>query len=75
METVLDSLSSVRDAQILLATHSPTVARLARVDQMLCFARNDKSGTDVVIGSAHPRLRDWPGAVDLGLLLASGVLG
>ena len=75
LETVLDSLSSIRDAQILLATHSPTVARLARVDQMLCFARNDKSGTDVVIGSAHPRLRDWPGVVDLGLLLASGVLG
>ena len=75
VETVLDSLSSIRDAQILLATHSPTVARLARVDQMLCFARNDKSGTDVVIGSAHPRLRNWPGVVDLGLLLASGVLG
>ena len=75
VETVLDSLSSVYDAQILMATHSPTIARLARTDQLLCFARNDESGTDVVIGSAHPRLRDWPGVVDLGLLLASGVLG
>ena len=35
----------------------------------------DERGTDVVVGSTHPRLRDWPGAVDLGLLLASGVLG
>ena len=75
VETVLDSLSSIHDAQILLATHSPAVARLARVDQLLCFARNDESGTDVVIGSSHPRLRRWPGVVDLGLLLASGVLG
>ena len=75
VETVLDSLSSIHDAQILLATHSPAVARLARVDQLLCFARNDTSGTDVVLGSSHPRLRRWPGVVDLGLLLAGGVLG
>ena len=49
--------------------------RQVRTDQLLCFARDDKNGTDVVVGSAHPRLRDWPGAVDLGLLLGSGVLG
>ena len=72
IETLMDSLSSVRGAQILLATHSPAVARRVRTEQLLCFARDDESGTDVVIGSAHPRLRDWPGAVDLGLLLASG---
>ena len=75
VETLMDSLSSIRDAQILLATHSPAVVRQVRTDQLLCFARNDKNGTDVVIGSAHPRLRDWPGVVDLGLLHASGVLG
>ena len=46
-----------------------------RTDQLLCFARDDKNGTDVVVGSAHPRLRDWPGVVDLGLMLGSGVLG
>ena len=75
VETLLDSLSSVYDAQILLATHSPTVARLARVGQMLCFARNDEGGVDVVAGPAHPRLAHWPEPVDLGTLLASGVLG
>ena len=75
VETLMDSLSSIHDAQILLATHSPAVVRRIRTDQLLCFARDDESGTDVVAGSAHPRLRDWPGVVDLGLLLASGVLG
>lgn len=75
VETTFESLSSIYDAQILLATHSPLVARLASVDQMLCFARNEESGTDVVAGPTHPRLRDWPGVVDLGLLLASGVMG
>ena len=75
VETLMDSLSSVRSAQVLLATHSPAVIRRVRTDQLLCFARDDESGTDVVLGSAHPRLRDWPGVVDLGLAHASGVLG
>ena len=75
VETVLESLSSVYDAQMLLATHSPIVARLVTVNQLLCFARNDESGVDIVVGSAHPRLGSWPGVVDLGMLLESGVLG
>ena len=75
VETVIESLSSVYEAQILLATHSPAIASLATVDQMLCFARNDECGTDVVAGSSHPRLGNWPGAADLGMLHASGVLG
>lgn len=75
VETLMDSLSSIYDGQTLVATHSPAVVRGVRVDQLLCFARSDERGTDVVVGSAHPRLRNWPGAVDLGLLLASGVLG
>lgn len=75
VETLMDSLSSIYDGQILVATHSPAVIRCVKADQLLCFAHSGERGTDVVIGSAHPRLRDWPGAVDLGLLLASGVLG
>ena len=75
VETVFQSLSSVYDAQVLLATHSPDLARLTSVDQMLCFARDERSGTDVVAGPAHPRLQDRHGVMDLGTLLASGVLG
>ena len=75
VETVFQSLSSVYDAQVLLATHSPAVARLTRVDQMLCFARDEKKGSDAIAGPAHPRLRGWQGVMDLGTLLASGVLG
>lgn len=75
IETLMDSLSSVYDAHVLLATHSPAVARRVRTEQLLCFARDDVSGTDVVTGCAHPRVRDWPDPVDLGLVLKSGVLG
>lgn len=75
VETVLQSLSSVYDAQVLLTTHSPLVARLIEPDELLCVARDDDAGTDMVIGTEHPRLRDWQGSADLGTLLASGVLG
>ena len=75
VETVFQSLSSVYDAQILVTTHSPLVARLAEPDQLLCLARDEVGGTDMVAGSDHPRLRDWQGSADLGTLLASGVLG
>ena len=75
VETVLQSLSSVYDAQILLTTHSPLVARLAQPGELLCLARDETTGTDMVRGTEHPRLRDWQGSADLGTLLASGVLG
>ncbi|HZN40173.1 MAG TPA: ATP-binding protein [Planctomycetota bacterium] len=74
VETVFQSLSSVYDAQVLLATHSPVVLSMANLDQVLCFARASDGATDVVPGRMHPRLRDWKGDVDLGSLLASGVL-
>lgn len=74
VETVFQSLSSVYGAQVLLATHSPVVLSIAKLDQVLCFARAGDGATDVVPGPMHPRLRDWKGDVDLGSLLASGVL-
>ncbi len=75
VETVFQSLGSVHGAQLLLATHSPVVLGMAELDQVLCFARTKGGETDVVEGKHHPRLREWKGGVDLGSLLASGVLG
>ena len=74
VENVIQSLSSVYDSQILLTTHSPLVARLARPDQLLCLALTEDGETDIVAGDEHPRLRDWLGEADLGTLLAAGVL-
>ena len=73
--TALASLSSVYEAQVLLATHSPIVLNEARMEDVLCFAQNDDGSTDVVLGSEHPALQQWQAEVDLGTLLASGVLG
>lgn len=75
IEAVFQSLSSVYDGQVLIATHSPLILGLASREQILCFARNPSGAVDVVTGRDHPRLRDWKGETDLGTLYASGVLG
>ena len=75
LENVIQSLSSVYDAQILLTTHSPLVARLAKPNELLCLALTKEGATDIVVGDEHPRLKDWQGKADLGTLLAAGVLG
>lgn len=72
---VYDSLSSVYDRQVLLATHSPVVLNAAKADEVLCFARNDEGATDIVLGSEHPWLQEGQGGAELGTLLAAGVLG
>ena len=72
---VYESLSSVYESQVLLATHSPVVLNTVGLDDMLCFAKDDDGATDIVLGSEHPKLRNWQGKTDLGTLLASGILG
>ncbi len=75
VESVLQSLSSVYGAQVLLATHSPVILSLAEPKEVLCFDRTPEGVTDIVRGSEHPRLQEWRGETDLGTLFASGVLG
>ena len=75
MESVFQSLSSVYDAQILCATHSPVLLSLAKPAQLLCFAKTEDGQTDVIQGDQHPVLRDWQRTIDLETLFASGVLG
>lgn len=75
VETMFQSLSSVYDAQVLLATHSPVILSAADVKSVLCFKKTPGGATDIVRGFEHPALRDWKGAVNLGTLFAAGVLG
>lgn len=75
VKTMYDSLSSIYEAQLLMATHSPVVLSSANMDDVLCFAKDDEGSTDIVLGSEHPALGHWKGAVDPGTLLGSGVLG
>lgn len=73
--TMYDSLSSVYSAQVLLASHSPVILNASQPKGILCFAQDETGATDIVPGSEHPKLREWRGTVNLGTLLAAGVLG
>jgi hypothetical protein len=75
VETMFQSLSSVYDAQILLATHSPVILSMVEADKVLCFAKTLEGATDIVMGSKHPLLKEWQGETNLGVLFAGGVLG
>ncbi|TWB24490.1 putative ATPase [Nitrospirillum amazonense] len=75
IQSVIQSLSSVYDAQVFCATHSPLALSLVDVDQLLCFAKGQDGAVDVVRGDEHPRLKEWKSALHLGDLFATGVLG
>ncbi len=74
LEAVYQSLSSVYGGQVLIATHSPLLLGLAEPRHLLCFSKGP-AGPVVIRGDHHPVLSDWQHDVDLGTLVASGVLG
>lgn len=75
IESVLQSLSSMYDSQVWVSSHSPVVLAKARLPELLCARLQEDGGVEVIPGSAHPRLADWRGGIDLGSLFAAGVLG
>lgn len=74
VETIYQSLSSLYDDQVLMASHSPILLSLAKPEDLLCFARTPE-GTTIVPGNEHPALKEWKGEVNLSDLFAAGVLG
>jgi predicted ATPase len=75
IETMTQSLSSVYDAQVLLATHSPVILSTVEAEQILCFSKTPEGATDIIRGSEHPALQSWKHETSLGTLFAAGVLG
>jgi len=74
LQAIYESLSSVYEGQVLIASHSPVLLSMAEPEQLLCFVQTPK-GTAIVRGSEHPALKDWRGEISLGVLAASGILG
>ena len=74
MEAVYQVLSSAFDSQVLVSTHSPAFLAMASPKEVLCFAKTDEGGTDIVRGDRHPVLADWQGSANLDLLFARMVI-
>lgn len=53
LDAIYDSLASVYDGQVLVATHSPVFLRMAKPEEVLCFAKTEDGATDIVRGDSH----------------------
>ena len=53
VETVVQSLSSVYAAQVLVATHSPGILGMVKPEDVLCFAKTKDGASDIVLGREH----------------------
>jgi len=61
-------------SQILMATHSPVLLKLAELSDIFVFAKTNDGKADMIAGPDHPYLRKLQGHIELDLLFASGVL-
>lgn len=75
VETVYQSLSSIWDSQVLVASHSPELLMCAEPKDVLCFSIDEDGAAQIVRGDRHPRLAHWRSAADVDLLFASEILG
>jgi hypothetical protein len=75
VEAIVQSLQSVYDGQVFVATHSPLVLSQVHDKDLLCFAKDLNGAVAVVRGNEHPRLAHWRAGLNLGDLFAKGILG
>lgn len=75
IDAVVQSLQSVYDGQVFIATHSPLVLSLVKDRDLLCFTKDHDGAVAIVRGNHHPRLAQWRSALNLGDLFAKGILG
>ena len=73
IEALYQSLSSLIDGQVIVATHSPVMVAQSTPAELLCFSKIN-GATDMVRGDLHPKLRDWQGKINLSQLYAAGIL-
>jgi predicted ATPase len=75
IEYLMQSLTSVYEGQVFLATHSPIIVGLTDPEDLLCFSQDEEGATRIVRGSEHPELAKWREALALSDMFAAGVLG
>ncbi|MDW8396881.1 MAG: ATP-binding protein [Anaerolineae bacterium] len=74
LEAVYQSLSSVYDSQVFIATHSPLFLGLADSADLLVLDKT-AGGTTIVRGTEHFALKDLRLKSKLGDFFAAGILG
>ncbi|HOA62126.1 MAG: AAA family ATPase [Verrucomicrobia bacterium] len=75
IEILLEALQTVHGSQVFVSSHSPLVLARCQPSQIVCMSLDPKGAATAVRGDQHPALTEWKESVNLGTLLAAGVLG
>ena len=75
MHTIYSALTCLWDSQVLVATQSTSLMAFFKPKDLLCFARGDDGDVKVAWGPDHRYLKNWSGNIDVGTIVASGILG
>ena len=74
IDGVYQSLSSLYESQVFIATHSPVLLGLAKKEEILLFKKEADGSVKIMPGQDHPVLKKWKEKPDMGTLFASGIL-
>lgn len=74
IQSVFDSLSQLRTAQVFVATHSPVFLAHTTLQQALVFRRRASGTAEIRRGAEVAELLAWKDRVQLSDVFASGVL-
>ncbi|MCY4564854.1 MAG: hypothetical protein OXE40_10310 [Gammaproteobacteria bacterium] len=74
LKAAYQAFSSTSNAQMLVATASPSLLGLAKPEAILCCFRDADGLTNVVAGNAHPEFESWQGRRDNVRLFAPQLL-
>ncbi len=58
IQSVMDSLRSVYEGQVLVTTHSPEAVNCVKKNELLIFTKDSSGATEIVSGTEHPYLRN-----------------
>lgn len=75
IELLVEALQTIHGSQVLVSSHSPLVLAKCQPNQVVCLSVDEKGSAAAIRGNLHPALKDWKKSMDLGTLLAGGVLG
>jgi hypothetical protein len=75
IEILLQALQTIHGSQVFVSSHSPLVLAKCLPSQIVCLSLDDRGAATAVRGDQHPALFEWKDSINLGSLLAAGVLG
>jgi predicted ATPase len=75
IEILVEALRTIHGSQVFVSSHSPLVLANCQPYEVICLSLDENGAAVATPGDQHPALVDWKESINLGTLLAAGVLG